>query len=49
MKSGVVKMDLIQEGVMQFIDGVKKQQIMWDPDHPLHFIKISKSGNVCIM
>jgi len=35
-------MEWTQERVIQFIDGYKRREIIWDANHPLHFNKIKE-------
>jgi hypothetical protein len=36
-------MEWTQEKVIVFIKGYNREEIIWDPQHPLHF-KIKKQG-----
>jgi len=38
----VLKMEWTQERVLIFIKGYNREEIIWDPQHPLHFNKIKK-------
>jgi hypothetical protein len=36
------KMERTQESVIEFIELYKRNEIIWDPKHPMHFNKIRK-------
>ena len=38
----VLQMEWTQERVIVFIEGYDREEIIWDPQHPLHFNKIKK-------
>jgi hypothetical protein len=44
VKNGFVRMEWTQERVIEFIDRYKKQQIIWNPKHLLHFNKTKKKA-----
>jgi hypothetical protein len=36
-------MEWTQENVIEFIEIHRRRQIIWDPEHPMHFNKIKKT------